>query len=374
MQMGISKFKLYEFIKLTPFFRYREYELKDRLSVIFLLTGFICSGIAFILTLIFQMPFWMNSFNLTCMLICLLLPMILYDRLFQSTIFVLLFVAVIYFPFMFFTNAGNYGSAPIYFVMIMVYFAFYLKGIWFFITFSVLLTYYIIIMIYGYIHPELVIPYPDAMSGLIDLCASVIAVSIVMSIIAGTTFSSYNKERDHVISLMDELEYKNKELELLAIKDQLTDVFNRRHFSKVLEEELMLAEQEQKSFYLLMIDIDYFKKINDTYGHLYGDEILKLVANCIKDSIRNHDVLARFGGEEFIVLLSKAENADGYQLAERIREKVSQIEYRNERQVTVSIGITKYMKGDRTVDIIKRADDLLYAAKENGRNRVESNL
>ena len=102
-----------------------------------------------------------------------------------------------------------------------------------------------------------------------------------------------------------------------------------------------------------MIDIDHFKRINDTYGHLYGDEILKLVANGIGDSIRSHDMLARYGGEEFIVLLSRTNDADAYQTAERIRQHIEKIEYRNERPITVSIGITRNIQSDGVLDIVK---------------------
>lgn len=368
------KIELSRLLNLIPFSRYREYNLENRLSVIFLLTGFLLSGVAFVLTLIFQLPAWMNSFNLACMIMCLVLPIIMPGRLFQATIIALLFVAFIYFPFVFFTNAGNYGTAPIYFVMIMVYFAFYLKGARLIAASAILLMYYTLIMIFGYMYPELVVPYPDEISKMIDLCVAFISVSIVMSIIAGTTFSGYKEERDQVAELMSKLERRNKELELLSNKDPLTGVYNRRYFSMVLEKELILAGQNQERFHLLMIDIDHFKKINDTHGHLYGDEILKLVAKGIDSSVRGHDVVARFGGEEFVVLLSAAEKHDGYHIAERIRRSIDQMEYRNARQVSVSIGVTKYIKGDSITDIVKRVDELLYAAKKNGRNRIESDL
>lgn len=363
--------RAYQHIKKAPFFQYRKYELRNRLTVIFLLTGFAFSTIGFLLTLIFQQPLWMNTFNLLCMFVCLILPIIMTDRLIQASVVALFFVSVIYFPFIYFTTAGNHGPAPIYFVMILVYLAFYLQGTKLFVSLFFLLIYYTIIMVVGYMHSELVVPYHDETSKIIELCMTVISVSVVMSIIASITFTSYNQERDHVIDLMNELKKKNRELEQLSIKDQLTGIYNRRRFNEVLKKELELLEQENNSLYILMIDIDHFKRINDTYGHLYGDEILKLVANGIGESVRSHDLLARYGGEEFIVLLSRTNESDAYQTAERIRKHIEKIEYRNERQITVSIGIARGIQSDSVLDVIKRADELLYSAKEKGRNRVE---
>ena len=152
----------------------------------------------------------MNTFNFLCMFICLVLPIIMIDKLIQASVVALFFVSTIYFPFIYFTTAGNHGPAPLYFVMILVYLAFYLQGTRLFISLFFLIIYYSIIMVFGYMHSEFVIPYHDEASKIIELCMIVISVSIIMSIITSITFTSYSKERDHVIELMNELKKKTE--------------------------------------------------------------------------------------------------------------------------------------------------------------------
>ncbi len=120
----------------------------------------------------------------------------------------------------------------------------------------------------------------------------------------------------------------------------------------------------------MMIDIDNFKLINDTYGHLYGDEILKLVTNTIKTCLRDHDIISRYGGEEFSIIISHSTDENGNGIAERIRKSIEELRYRNESSVTVSIGIVMNNEDDNILGILKRADDLLYKAKEKGKNIV----
>ncbi|MFC1546396.1 diguanylate cyclase, partial [bacterium] len=156
----------------------------------------------------------------------------------------------------------------------------------------------------------------------------------------------------------------NKKQELVII-DGLTDVFNRRYFLEIFDDELRRVKRYKLSLSLLLIDIDYFKAYNDSYGHLEGDKILRSVAKAFKDNVRETDVVARYGGEEFVILLSMACLDDAYHKAEQIRQIVE-----DKCRITISIGIVSTGK-DATVDnLIAQADNALYKAKEQGRNKV----
>jgi diguanylate cyclase (GGDEF)-like protein len=175
--------------------------------------------------------------------------------------------------------------------------------------------------------------------------------------------------------LLSELEEKNRELQELAYYDPLTGLPNRRfffeHASLIFEE----AKRYEKPLSLLIMDIDHFKKINDTYGHDVGDLVLKAFAGVLRGIVRQSDICARFGGEEFVVLLPNTDLEGAKVLAERIRTAVAKNPVEHGSIVivfTVSIGISQYRKGMQNIEkLIKEADTALYRAKEGGRNRVE---
>ncbi len=182
-------------------------------------------------------------------------------------------------------------------------------------------------------------------------------------------------------SLQDKLEEKNKELEaalskleLLAITDSLTALYNRRHFETIIEKEFIRTTRYMIPTSCLMIDIDHFKRINDRYGHRTGDLVLKEVARLIHQSIREIDVLARWGGEEFIILLPETPRERALDIGKRILAAVSNHRFSSfPEQVTVSIGLSGIP--DKSIDsaekLIHVADVSLYEAKANGRNRIE---
>jgi len=168
----------------------------------------------------------------------------------------------------------------------------------------------------------------------------------------------------------------NFELDELASKDSLTGIYNRRMFIELTEKELIRQKRYNDPFTLLIIDIDEFKKVNDTYGHLEGDEVLKRFVDLVNSQIRKSDLFGRIGGEEFCVLLIKTSLKEAAEIAARIHKKCREIEIvtRNGKTVkfTVSTGITQVQKTDVNLDqIMRRADIALYRAKEGGRDRLE---
>jgi diguanylate cyclase (GGDEF)-like protein len=183
-------------------------------------------------------------------------------------------------------------------------------------------------------------------------------------------------------ALQDELKEKNVQLEkllsrveTLAITDSLTGLFNRRHIETFIEKEFKAAYRYDSPLACLMIDIDFFKKINDDFGHQTGDSVLKEMANVITNNIREVDTAARWGGEEFVVLLPRCSREDALISASRLLEAVAEHVFTDieDRKVTISIGIAGVP--DPSVDtaekFIDASDRAMYAAKNGGRNRIE---
>lgn len=165
-----------------------------------------------------------------------------------------------------------------------------------------------------------------------------------------------------------------KKVQELTITDSLTQVYSRRYFLEKLEEEINRSKKFKLSFSFLMVDIDYFKNINDNYGHLVGDVILREVAKLIKDSIRQIDFMGRYGGEELSVILTETDKKEAQIVAERIREAVESkqiIAYDESLKVTISIGISLFpTDAAENIALIDKADQALYQAKQSGRNKV----
>lgn len=151
-----------------------------------------------------------------------------------------------------------------------------------------------------------------------------------------------------------------------SLRDSLTGLWNRRSLELFIEKLLATSQRHNKTFSMLMLDIDFFKKFNDTYGHLKGDKVLINTANCLQQNARDEDLLIRFGGEEFMLILPETDLDQAHAIAERILTTV-----RSETALTISAGVAQFMPDMRFDDLIKNADDALYLAKENGRDRVE---
>ncbi len=175
---------------------------------------------------------------------------------------------------------------------------------------------------------------------------------------------------------VDISERKNLENKLreLATTDSLTEINNRGHFIELAEKELIRSKRYGTPLSMIMLDIDHFKGINDSFGHSVGDEVLKYTSNTCKSIIRENDVIGRIGGEEFAVILVESDLNRTYEVAERIRRHIdSEIFHCEGKSIlfTVSLGVSEYLKQqDNITKMMKRADDALYKAKRTGRNRV----
>lgn len=173
-----------------------------------------------------------------------------------------------------------------------------------------------------------------------------------------------------IIDDIAEVKQLEEKLFLLSITDPLTEVYNRRYFIQRLEDEIGRAARIGSRFSVIMIDIDYFKSINDRFGHNSGDLVLKNIMKEIVNEIRKIDILARWGGEEFIILLPETKQNEAAILAERLRQCLSGIDIPNIGSVTASFGVADYFPGDTVNKIVHKADTMMYKAKSAGRNCV----
>ena len=158
-----------------------------------------------------------------------------------------------------------------------------------------------------------------------------------------------------------------------AMHDALTGLPNREAYQQRLEQEVHRLQRYGNKLSLMVCDIDLFKRINDNYGHLAGDKVLKIIAKSLQINLRDSDFIARFGGEEFVCLMPETSKEDAKIVAEKLRKKIegSPFNFKKEPvQITISFGISEFAEGDSADDVFERADKALYKAKENGRNQV----
>jgi len=167
-----------------------------------------------------------------------------------------------------------------------------------------------------------------------------------------------------------QLKIQHDSLVNMAMRDQLTNLFNRHYLLEAANHRVAKAMRDNFSISLLMMDIDRFKSINDTYGHPAGDAVLKALARVLKQECRDEDIVSRFGGEEFVVFLDDCDAQTAKRIGERVRAKI-EISRPESIDVTISIGVAELKNGkEGFADLIKRADDAMYQAKHKGRNQV----
>jgi diguanylate cyclase len=179
-----------------------------------------------------------------------------------------------------------------------------------------------------------------------------------------------------VLRLVFQLERARARLAVLATQDALTGVHNRRYFFEIAEREWQRTKRYGEDSALLLIDADNFKSINDLHGHMCGDKLLVAIARAVRATLRTSDLMARFGGEELVILLPHTDPLGALDVAERIRERVAggRLDWHGEKVgITVSVGVASYGGDDRTLDaLVHDADLALYAAKKAGRNCVRA--
>lgn len=194
------------------------------------------------------------------------------------------------------------------------------------------------------------------------------------------TITPIKDKNQHVIGFIssgkdvtDEV-LKNNELCRIAATDRLTGLYNRHKFEELFLLEVKRSHRFELPLSMMLIDIDNFKSINDTYGHNQGDAVLKHLASVIQKNVRQLDILSRWGGEEFLLLIPGSDIGHTQQLAEKLRLVISNEQFGEFDTITVSIGISTLKEEDTLIQIFERADNALYRAKQSGKNKVEYTL
>jgi diguanylate cyclase (GGDEF)-like protein/PAS domain S-box-containing protein len=190
------------------------------------------------------------------------------------------------------------------------------------------------------------------------------------NIIAFSAYRVIITDKKMLESKTNELIIVNKKLEELSVVDPLTQIYNRIKLDSVLQELYNSYKRYNNVFSLIIIDIDYFKDVNDAHGHLVGDKTLKSVVKIIKNIIREVDIFGRWGGEEFMIISQDTDCEGAYILAQKIRSVIESFEFEMVGKKTVSLGVSQIDEKTSILELIKKADDALYIAKSRGRNRV----
>ncbi len=199
-------------------------------------------------------------------------------------------------------------------------------------------------------------------------------VGIVLS---GTTFLTWRLQqmREHMHTQKRQLTQALEKIQLTATRDELTSVINRRHMHELMRQQVQRSQRSRSHLLIAMLDIDHFKGINDSHGHQAGDHALRAFALALQEEIRSSDTLARWGGEEFVIMLADETLAQGMISLERVRKKIAAVVVSHHGatiRFTVSIGVAQHRVDDSIEQTIERADRALYAAKAQGRNRIVS--
>jgi diguanylate cyclase (GGDEF)-like protein len=183
-------------------------------------------------------------------------------------------------------------------------------------------------------------------------------------------FANILKSTSGYINIVEHINYLKNQ----TVIDPLTGLYNRRFFDEKLSNEIDRIKRNEDPFSLILSDIDNFKKVNDTYGHLEGDNVLKILAKILKECIRSIDIAARYGGEEFVIILPNADNTKGQAVANRILQRVRSTYFSDVvgKNITASLGLATYYYNDKytSLEIVKRADDAMYQAKHSGKDRL----
>jgi len=218
-----------------------------------------------------------------------------------------------------------------------------------------------------------------------DSCSSAESIADIHSLLSEVvtetrqmknSMERMKQEFDTKSEEMDELRKELEQVRLQASTDALTGMANRATFFDQLRKVVESAEEKRQPFCVVMADIDHFKRVNDTFGHLVGDKVIRFVAETLKQSVKGQDTAARYGGEEFALLLPNTSVDNAAILCDKIREHIANTNLvrtgtrESLGQITISAGVAQYRFGEEMMDFVQRADQALYVSKEGGRNRV----
>lgn len=282
------------------------------------------------------------------------------------SIFVLLFI---YLPLLWIYNGGSASGIPYYIPIFSSFLTILVVGksdgvnkkalsVLVLFAYTAIVS---ILLLFEFFNPKIFYHYDNESVRYVDIIISMLFALTSNYLIFRAFIELYYKQLDKVKDYSQQLEY-------LVVRDSLTHLFNHAHILEKLSETIRISERYQCTFSLIMLDFDYFKQVNDTYGHMTGDQVLLAFAEIIQKNCRSVDIAGRYGGEEFLIILPETHANDALIVANRLSALLKQNKFKQNLMVSVSGGITQYQSGDSATSMLGRADQLLYQAKKNGRD------
>lgn len=276
---------------------------------------------------------------------------------------VILYAIFVLFPSLWFSTGGATGSTMPFVVLIGIFVVIAFKGRFRACILSIVIVMFTTFTLLEMHYPAITTPYPDRESHYIDLALGMILSYCVSVYLAYQVLGDYEKSKKESEALV-------RQLEINSITDALTGIYNRRFLSACLDEEMRKAYDSGDELAICIMDIDFFKKINDTYGHNYGDEVLVGLSRCVAGSLGDDEIFGRYGGEEFLIIFKGCSLAGAVAKMEAVRESLKKLQWVDGICVTLSGGLSAYQKGVSFSKFLEEADGNLYRAKQEGRNRI----
>jgi len=266
-------------------------------------------------------------------------------------------------PMLWYTTGGATGSTMPYILVIGLVVSVMFKGkLRVFLIIAVPLIFAAAI-ITEMLYPDIIRPYTSRVAHYIDLSIGLVVSFIATAMLTISVLRRYHAARHEAEELVEKL----KEV---SITDSLTGIYNRRLLTSCLDEEMRSCYENNMPLSLCIIDVDHFKKVNDVYGHLRGDKVLIEIARILEKHIDDDDILGRYGGEEFLVILKNKTLNEALVTVENFHKAVQEREWEEVEKITISCGVSEYVKGISYSDFVSAADKLLYKAKQTGRNKI----
>jgi diguanylate cyclase (GGDEF)-like protein len=324
----------------------------------------------------------------------------------RMSLLVTIFLSFIFFPAMWIIAGGTCSSIPYYIIVNAGIIALLLTGITRKIVFALFALMVSGLITFEYRRPDFVIlNYDSEFVRYIDLSfglfVCLFAIAVLIAVLIDSYMAELQRSKRYLLALEEknrEIEAKNQALEKsnaefmkakeeaeklnlllseekqkferLSFTDHLTGAFNKRFITACLDKEVESSRKNHEKLTVAMVDIDNFKNINDAYGHMYGDYVLKRIAKTIKSSLRHEDIVGRYGGDEFFIILRNTGKEKGYAVVERIRKKILELEWESDLVVTISGGVADV--GEKsTSELLMKVDRLLYIAKNKSKNSIE---